>query len=130
MNFVKATLLVSSASAASKAERMWDQMKWGNCEDIVKNLEPVKNFDVDGYTGTWFEVQRAKDIFFEEPGVNECITARYTNVEWNVLYPITVNNGAYNLATGELSEEGSNSGWNMKARARYDDEDFTGSIRV
>ena len=74
--------------------------------------------------GTWFEIQRDKKIWYEEPGETECVTATYTWNAWNFLYPVGVNNRAHKqssdtLTTTTAMNDESESEWNFEyARAR------------
>ena len=48
------------------------------CTGVPKGIEPVENFDLDKYLGTWYEIARL-DHFFERGLSN--VSARYTLAE-------------------------------------------------
>lgn len=66
-----------------------------SCSSIPKKAEAVKNFDVDRYLGTWYEIARF-DFRFERDLDN--VSAQYSlNEDGNV----RVLNSGYNYKTGE-----------------------------
>jgi lipocalin len=75
---------------------------WGSCKANPPAVaEESKDFNVDSYTGTWYEIVRDKKIFYER-GTN-CVTARYTNREsWASTYTVGVNNGNYDVANDQV----------------------------
>lgn len=66
-----------------------------SCASIPKNAKPVKNFDLDRYLGTWYEIARF-DFRFEKDLDN--VSAQYSlNKKGNV----TVLNSGYNYKKAE-----------------------------
>ena len=129
MKYSATALLLSSVSAEYNREqnfytRLIGAFKPGACGWWWGNKpEPVGNFDKDRYEGTWFERQRSSEIFYEEVGETECVTATYKIDESRWFYPVGVNNRAMKQSTGELT----NTVWSGDAdgdeyaRARFDE---------
>ena len=67
------------------------------CTGLPRNMEPVKDFDVDQYLGTWYEIARLDHRF--ERGLSQ-VTAQYTLKEDG---GVLVTNQGYKEATDEWS---------------------------
>ena len=95
---MKQTIIAMLAGASSAA------MQWGWCG---LDPAPVYNFSPERYAGTWYEIYRDKDLWYEKPDV-ECVTATYTYntndfVSIVTGYPVGVNNRSYNRAKDTIT---------------------------
>ena len=72
------------------AESVEGYINWGWCPFTKPSA--VGNFDVNRYTGSWYEIIRDKDLWYEN-GLN-CVTATY-KLNSSPFYPIDVNNRNY-----------------------------------
>ena len=53
--------------------------------------DPVGNFEPERYAGSWYEIKRDKDLWYENN--QDCVTATYTyEPAWYKIYPINVDN--------------------------------------
>lgn len=69
------------------------RMGWGWCPIFKPDTtrEDTKDFEVADYAGTWYEIKRDKDVWYEKD--TTCVTATYTyNPKWWKPYPVRVNN--------------------------------------
>ncbi|MGQ7847663.1 lipocalin family protein [Granulosicoccus sp. 3-233] len=87
-----------------------------SCTGLPRNVEPVKEFDVDRYLGTWYEVARLDHRF--ERGLSQ-VTAEYALQDDG---SVRVTNRGYKEETGEWSE--------AEGKAVFVDEEDVGHLKV
>ena len=95
---VLALLATEAQAGFMDAYKTWG---WGGCPWVKPTAQA--NFNIQDYMGTWFEIQRDKNIWYEEVGETECVTATYTYNPWRPLYPVGVNNRAHRQSSDELT---------------------------
>ena len=90
---MKYTTVAASLMLAGSAQAFnpLNALNLGFCPFGLFNLPPaVGNFDPERYAGTWYEIYRDKDVWYEQNV--ECVTATYTyDPNW-WFYPVGVNN--------------------------------------
>ncbi len=86
------------------------------CGSIPAGVEPVGDFEIDRYLGTWYEIARLDHSF--ERGLSH-VTAEYTALPDG---RIGVRNRGYNAAKEKWSE--------ATAKARFAGDPTVGSLRV
>ncbi|MDO6694910.1 lipocalin family protein [Aliiglaciecola sp. 3_MG-2023] len=87
-----------------------------SCTSIPKGIEPVNNFDLNKYLGTWYEIARF-DHSFEE-GL-ERVTAEYTLLDDG---GVRVTNRGFNPENNEWKE--------AEGKAYFVGEESTGHLKV
>ncbi|MEP4891376.1 MAG: lipocalin family protein [Aliiglaciecola sp.] len=87
-----------------------------SCTSIPKGIEPVKNFDLNKYLGTWYEIARF-DHSFEE-GLQR-VTAEYTLLDDG---GVSVINRGFNSENGEWKE--------AEGKAYFVGEESIGHLKV
>ena len=58
------------------------RVAYGSCG----RYDPIEDFDAEAFKGTWFELLRSKNIFFE---TGDCITAEYGDTEYDTKVTVT-----------------------------------------
>lgn len=87
-----------------------------SCTSIPQGIEPVKNFELNKYLGTWYEIARF-DHSFEE-GL-EAVSAQYSLLEDG---GVSVTNRGFNPEEGEWEE--------AKGKAYFVDDESVGHLKV
>ncbi|GAC13603.1 lipocalin family protein [Aliiglaciecola lipolytica] len=87
-----------------------------SCTSVPKGIEPVKNFKIDNYLGTWYEIARF-DHSFEE-GLNN-VSAHYSLRDDG---GVDVVNRGYNAQNKEWEE--------AKGKAYFVDDESLGHLKV
>ena len=87
-----------------------------SCVNVPEGIEPVENFKVQPYLGTWYEIARLDHSF--ERGLNQ-VTANYSLRDDG---GIRVLNKGYSSETGEWED--------AEGRAYFVDEEDTGFLKV
>ena len=86
-SFALAALIVGTAEAGDPISAV----KLGWCPWNVFNMPPaVGDFKPERYAGTWYEIWRDKDLWYEQD--QSCVTATYTYDKDFWFYPVGVNN--------------------------------------
>lgn len=86
------------------------------CTGLPKNIEPVRNFDIDQYLGTWYEIARLDHRF--ERGLSK-VTAEYSLRDDG---GVTVTNKGYKAASDEWST--------AEGKAFFKDDPEIGHLKV
>jgi lipocalin len=90
------TFTLSALLGASVASA---QLAFGWCP--LEMPTPVGNFEPEKYAGTWYEIMRDKDLWYEKN--SECVTATYRYDKNIPFWPVGVNNRAWNTEKNEYT---------------------------
>ena len=89
---VSKTLALASLGYV-QAQGTGEFLSFGFCP-AAPELNPYGDkFEPEKYAGTWYEIVRDKDLWYEQDV--ECVTATYTYKKDEWLYPVLVNNQNY-----------------------------------
>merc|ERR1712070_1256562 len=95
-------------------------MGFGWCPLVMP--DPVGNFDIEKYMGTWYEIRRDKEVWYGKG--SECVTATYSyKPEWWRIWKVDVNNRSYDRDKDEVRD--TTWGWGTdwtRSWARCDDQ--------
>ena len=103
---MKYTTLTASVMLAgtTQAWNPFTALNLGFCPWNIFNMpKAVGNFDPERYKGTWYEIYRDKDLWYEQPDV-QCVTATYSIDKNWWFYPIGVNNRSMSKSKGTLTD--------------------------
>ena len=97
MSFTKTAIVASAALLAGEVQGAF---QWGSCANNGGYPVAAKNFDIQAYTGLWYEIVRDKELWYEAN--QDCVTPYYTYRPDAPVYKIGVNNGSLRRDTGML----------------------------
>ncbi len=95
MSYFKLICIILALAAVARCD-----FQWGGCPSYKRNME---NFDINKYTGKWFEIAREKTTPFQK---GDCTTAQYSLNEdgsVKVVNSELLPNGSYQSVTGKAT---------------------------